>query len=213
MAAWTARLSCSSPSPRACSNSCPLSQWCPPIISSCHPLLLLPSIFPSCTGSFPVSWLFTSGDQSTGASASVLLMNIQDRFLLGLTGLIFLLSKGFSRIFLNATVQKCGSDGKKSTCNAGDQGSIPELGRSSGEGNGYTFQYSCLENSMERGAWQSTIHGIAESDTTLRCSETQLQCEEKGPTPPSNSWTSIGYPRIQLNSDSKYLQIASDLTD
>ena len=126
----------------------------------CCPLLLLPSVFPSCTGSFPVSWLFTSGDQSTGASASVLLMNIQDRFLLGLTGLIFLLSKGFSRIFLNATVQKCGSDGKKSTCNAGDQGSIPELGRSSGEGNGYTFQYSCLENSMERGAWWATVHKV-----------------------------------------------------
>ena len=86
-------------------------------------------------------------------------------------------------------------------------------GRFPEERSGYPLQYSCLENSMDRGAWQSTIHGIAESDTTLRCSETQLQCEEKGPTPPSNSWTSIGYPRIQLNSDSKYLQIASDLTD
>ena len=116
-------------------------------------------------GFFLMSRLFASGGQSIGASASVLLMNIQDRFLLGLTGLIFLLSKGFSRIFLNATVQKCGSDGKKSTCNAGDQGSIPELGRSSGEGNGYTFQYSCLENSMERGAWWVTVDRVAKNWT------------------------------------------------
>ena len=131
-------------------------------------LFLLPSVFPSCTGSFPVSRLFTSGDQSTGASASVLLMNIQDRFLLGLTGLIFLLSQGLSRILFNTTVQKRGSDGKKSTCNAGDQGSIPELGRCPGEGNGYTFQYSCLENSMDRGVWQSAFHGVKESQTQLR---------------------------------------------
>ena len=132
----------------------------------CHPLLLQSSIFPSwCTGSFPMSQLFTSGDQSTGASALVLLMNIQDWFLLGLTGLIFLLSKGLSRIFFNTTVQKHGSDGKESTCNAGDQGSIPELGRCSGEGNGYPFQYSCLENSMERGAWWATVHKVLKSWT------------------------------------------------
>ena len=48
-----------------------------------------------------------------------------------------------------------GSDGKESTCNAGDLGSIPGLGRSPGEGNGCSFQYSCLENSMDRGAWQA----------------------------------------------------------
>ena len=46
-----------------------------------------------------------------------------------------------------------GSDGKASACNAGDLGSIPELGRSPGEGNGNPLQYSCLENSMDRGAW------------------------------------------------------------
>ena len=69
--------------------------------------LLLPSIFPS-IGSFPLSWLFTSGGQSIGASASasVLLMNIQGWFLLGLTGFISLLSKGLSRVFSNTTVQK-----------------------------------------------------------------------------------------------------------
>ena len=45
----------------------------------------------------------------------------------------------------------------------GDLGSIPELGRSLGEGNGYPLQYSCLENSMDRGAWQATVHGVTKS--------------------------------------------------
>ena len=56
-----------------------------------------------------------------------------------------------------------GSDGKESACNAGDLGSIPEKGRSLGEGNGYPLQYSCLENSMDRGVWQATVHGVAKS--------------------------------------------------
>ena len=54
-----------------------------------------------------------------------------------------------------------GSDGKESACNAGDPGSIPGLGRSPGEGNGYPLQYSCLENSVDRGAWWATVHGVA----------------------------------------------------
>ena len=72
-----------------------------------HPLLLLPSVFLR-TGSFPMSQLFTSGGQSTGASAStsVLPMNIQDWFPLGLAGLISVQSKGFSRVSSNTTVQK-----------------------------------------------------------------------------------------------------------
>ena len=61
-----------------------------------------------------------------------------------------------------------GSDGEASACNVGDLGSIPELGRSPGEGNGNPFQYSCLENPMDRGAWQATIHGVAKSRTQLR---------------------------------------------
>ena len=50
--------------------------------------------------------------------------------------------------------------------NAGDQGSIPGLGRSSGEGHGNPLQYSCLENPMDRGAWRAAVHRITESDTT-----------------------------------------------
>ena len=61
-----------------------------------------------------------------------------------------------------------GSEDKASACNAGDRGSIPGLGRSPGEGNGNTLQYSCLENPMDRGAWWATVHGAAKSRTRLR---------------------------------------------
>ena len=57
------------------------------------------------------------------------------------------------------------SDGKESACSVGDPGSIPESGRSPGGGNDNPFQYSCLENSMDRGAWQTSIHGAAKSQT------------------------------------------------
>ena len=91
---------------RSCSNSCPLSQWCHPIISSSvAPFSSCPQSFPA-SGSFPMSQLFTSGGQRivASASSSVLPMNIQDWFPLGLVGLTLLLSKGLSRTF-NTTVQ------------------------------------------------------------------------------------------------------------
>ena len=55
----------------------------------------------------------------------------------------------------------------KNACNAGDLGLIPGLGRSSGEGNGNPLQYSCLENPMDRGAWQAAVHGVTKSWTRL----------------------------------------------
>ena len=103
-----ARPPCPLPTPGVCSNSHPLSWWCYPTISSSVVL------FSSCLQSFPasgtfqMSQFFTSGGQSIGvsASASVLPMNIQDWFPLGMTDWISLQSKGLSRVFSNTTVQK-----------------------------------------------------------------------------------------------------------
>ena len=60
-----------------------------------------------------------------------------------------------------------GSEGKESACSAGDLGSIPGLGRSTGEGNGNPLQYPCLKNIMDRGAWWATVHGVAKSQVQL----------------------------------------------
>ena len=103
-----AGLLCPSATPGVYSNSCPLSQWCHPTISSSIiPFSSCLQSFPA-SGSFPISQLFLSGGQSTGVSvsASVLPMNSQDWFPLGWTGWISLQSKGLSRIFSNTTVQK-----------------------------------------------------------------------------------------------------------
>ena len=99
------RLPCPSSSSGACSNSCPLSQWCHPAFSSSV------ASSSSCPQSFPVSvlpvnWFFASGGQSIRASASVLPMNIQDGFPLGWTGWISLQPKWLSRVFSNTTIQK-----------------------------------------------------------------------------------------------------------
>ena len=107
-----ARLHCPSLSPWVCSDSCPLSQWCHPTTSSSvSPFSSCCQSFPA-SGSFTVSWLFASSGQSIGVSASVsvLPVNIQGWFPLGLTGLI-LLSKGFWRVFSStsskASVPRC----------------------------------------------------------------------------------------------------------
>ena len=103
-----ARLPCPSPTARVCSNSCPLSQWCDPNISpSVVPFFSCLHSFPA-SGSFPMSQFFASGSQTirTSGLASVLPMNIQDWFPLGLTGWISLQCKGLSRVFSNTTVQK-----------------------------------------------------------------------------------------------------------
>ena len=70
-----------------------------------------------------------------------------------------------SPLFMRTLGFPGGSDGKESTCNVGNLGSIPGLGRSPGEGNSYPLQYSFLKNSMDRGLWRATVHGIAKSQT------------------------------------------------
>ena len=103
-----ARPPCPSPTPRVYPNSCPLSWWCHPAMSSSVvPFSSCPKSFPE-SWSFPMSQLFASGGQSTGVSAStsVLPMNIQNWSPLGWTGWISLQSKGLSRVFSNTTVQK-----------------------------------------------------------------------------------------------------------
>ena len=103
-----ARIPCPSLSPWVCSNSCPLSWWCHPTISSS--VITFSSCFQSfpVSGCFPMSQFFTSDGQNirVSDSASVLPMNIQDWSPLGWTGWISLLSKRLSRVFSNATVQK-----------------------------------------------------------------------------------------------------------
>ena len=99
---------CPSPTPRACSNSCPLSQWChPTILASVVPFSSCFQSFPA-SGSFPMSQFLPSGGQSIGVSASTLVlpMNTQDWSPLGWTGWISLQSKRLSRVFSNTTLQK-----------------------------------------------------------------------------------------------------------
>ena len=121
-------------------------------LSSVVPFSPCPQSFPV-SGSFLMSQLFASGGQRIGASAlaSVLPMNIQDWFPLGLTDLI----------------------SKESACNAGDPGLISGSGRPPGEENGFPLQYSCLKNPMDREAWSATIHRVAVrqnlSDWTHTC--------------------------------------------
>ena len=103
-----ARAPCPSPIPGVYPNSCPLSRWCHPTISSSVvPFSSCPQSFPA-SGSFPVNQLFASGGQRIGVSASspVLPVNTQDWYPLGWTGWISLQSKGLSRVFSNTTVQK-----------------------------------------------------------------------------------------------------------
>ena len=102
-----------------------------------------------------MSHIFSSGGQSIGASASVLPMNIQDCFPLGLTGLISLLSKGLSRVFSSI-------DSSVLSLLYG-----PTL-TSIGEGNGNPLQYSCLENAKDRGAWWAAVYRATQSWTRLR---------------------------------------------
>ena len=81
-----------------------------------------------------------------------------------------------------------------SACNAGDPVSIPESGRSPGEGNGNPLQYSCLESPMDRGAWRATLHGFAESDTTewLTHTHSNINCMWISIQEREKSWIYLG---------------------
>ena len=152
---------CPSPSPKICPSSCPLHWWCHPATSSSDALFsYCPQSFPA-SGTLSMNRLFTSDDQNTGASASVLPMSIQGWFPLRLTGSILDSENSILWICLqcrrprfNSWVGKihgrrdrlptpvflgfpCGSSSKESACNVRDLGSIPGLGRSHGEGNSY----------------------------------------------------------------------------
>ena len=100
-----ARLPCPSPSSGTCSNSCPLNWWCHPTISSSVTPFSYPQSFPA-PESFPMTWLFASDGQNIGASASICPMSIQGWYPIGWTGLVSLLSKGFSKVFSSTTIRK-----------------------------------------------------------------------------------------------------------
>ena len=112
----------------------------------CHPLLLLPSVFPSIRIFSSESALHIRWPKYWSFSLSISPSNEYSWLILDFPG---------------------GSDGKASAYNAGDPGSIPASGRSPGEGNGDPLQYSCLENPMDGGAWYPTIHGVEKSRTRL----------------------------------------------
>ena len=86
-----------------------------------------------------------------------------------------------------------GSEGKASTCNARDTGSIPGLGRSPGEGNGNPIQNSCLGNSTDRGAWWATVHGVAKSQTWLSNTPTHITAPPFSFLQHSDSLTSMSH--------------------
>ena len=151
---------CPSPNPRVYSNSCPLSQWCHPTISSSViPFSSCLQPFPA-SGSFPVSQLFPSGGQSIGVSAS--------------TSVPSLTPWEMPPDFFEIRAQRASQVTlvvKKLPANAGerrDKGSVPELGKSPGGGHGSPLQCSYLENPMDRGAWWATVHGVAKSQTWLK---------------------------------------------
>ena len=114
---------------------------------------------------FPVVWV--SYPTVTGVFLSHVVLNILSRINMWISNTSVPLTWNYVLINELYKIKAGGSDGKESACNAGDQGSVPGSGRSPGEGNGNPLQYSCLENSMDRGAWQATVHGVAKSWTRL----------------------------------------------
>ena len=124
-----ARPPCHSPSFGVCISSCSLHWWCHPAISSSEALFsFCPQSFPV-PGTFPMSRLFESDDQNTGASASVLPVNIQGWSPLRLTGLISLLSKGLSGVFSSTTVRRHQFFGTQASLQSDSHNCTRPLGR------------------------------------------------------------------------------------
>ena len=190
-----ARPPCPSPTPRVYPNSCPLSWWCHPAMSSCHRLLLLPSIFPNIKVfsselvlhiRWPKYWSFSFSISPSNEYSGLISFTIDGFDLLavqypikqdGATNWNVATPEMPSNRINKAelinqpiTLKKAfpgGSDGIESTCNVGDLGSIPGLGRSPGGGHGNPLQYSCLENPQgQRSLAGYSPWGSKELDTT-----------------------------------------------
>ena len=142
-----ARPLCLLPSPKLCPSSCPLHWWCyPSILSSDSLISFCPQSFPG-SGTFPMSQLFASDDQTTGVSASALVLptSVQGWFSLRLTGFIYLLSRGLSRVFSSTTVQRHQFFG-----------ALPSLRSSSWEDHSLDCTDLCQESNVS--AFQHTVY-------------------------------------------------------
>ena len=142
----------------------------------CYPLLLLPSVLPS-TGVFsnelaihirwPKYWCFSNSPFNDYSKAPIL--QCSGFFMVQLPHLYVIVRDYYCLCFLmlfrlSRLSFPSGSDSKESACKVGDLGSIPGLGRFLGKGGGYPLHYSCLENPRDGGAWQATVHGVANSE-------------------------------------------------
>ena len=150
-------------------------------LNLCCPFFLLPSIFPNILVFsnesalhiwWPKYWSFSFSISPSNEYSRLISFRMDWLDPLAVQGILKSLlqhhSPKASILQPSAFFWSCfpgGSDGKASACNVGDRGSIPELGRSPGEGNCYPLQCSGLENPMDRGAWRATVHGVAESRT------------------------------------------------
>ena len=200
--------------PSILGHSTPTSHWSP---SSLHPAITVKGAAPSPAedhrraSSYEESLLPAFGcfyfRLLSPLPRSLLVYNIKASFLIPLSlpsqddSTIFSTLRGKREAFFTqGHINKGfpgGSDGKESSCNAGDRGSIPGSGRSSEKGNGYPVQYSCLQNPTDRGAWQTTVHGITKSQTQLNeylyshcfydsIKDRTFSCNRAGPT--SSCW-------------------------
>ena len=156
-------------------------------LTLCCLFLLLPSIIPSIRVfsnelalhiRWPKHWSFSFSNSLSNENSGFISFRI-DWFLFVLQGsfksllqhhnskVSILQCSAFVMIQLSYPWLPGNSKGTESACNAGDLSSVPEWGRSPGEGHGNPLQYSCLENSMDRGAWQATVHGVTKNWTPL----------------------------------------------